>query len=1244
MKKIIIPIGMLLITQLVQAQLTPTENYIQTKIYLDYNGTSPTKTSETVQYFDGLGRPKQVVNVKASPLGRDVVTKIEYDGFGRQVLDYLPVPQANTMNGAIIADPLSNAAQPGIYGSEKIYSEKILESSPLSRIQQQIQVGTDWANKPVKFQYEANTTGEVKKFTTTTSWVNGATQSTVSPATDPNSENGFYKSGQLYKNVVTDEDENKTIEFKNGKGQTILVRKVLSATENADTYYVYNEYDQLAFVIPPLASVSGSLSPSTLDNLYYQYRYDGKNRLVEKKLPGKDWEFMVYDKQDRIVLVQDGNLRTINTNFGAKGWIFTKYDKLGRTVYTGFFANTDKRHVIQDLVNTMASNAGNNEETSSTPIVQNDMNIYYTKKVFPTESIAILTVKYYDEYPPDLPLLQSGPVLGQGVLTPTPMEINGVMTSRSTKGLPTASYVRNITDTNWTRDYIWYDLKGREIQTHSINHLGGYTRTESKLDFAGVPQTVVTRHKRLNTDTERIITENFEYDHQNRLLVHKHQVDSNPVEILAQNKYNELSQLINKKVGNNLQSMDYAYNIRGWMTDINKNDMSAPTLNGKLFSYKIKYNHKNGTTNPDQALFIGKNVKPMYNGNIVEVDWRTMESPGANPPLEPKRYSYAYDTLNRLTAGYYQNPNNPWSKEHTEAIDYDLNGNITNMYRTSVIENSTTATVIDRLTYNYTGNRLTSINDISTNPSGYEGGGNTITYDPNGNMENMRDKKLTSIKYNFLNLPQRIEVSGLQDGAIGYKYTANGTKLQKTNSMMECGITNCYTVNTVSDYLDGFQYVNRTTTGGGSTELLLASREMSKAMETQAYTMDGIIKPLEPGIDPPIGGGGGLIVVPAKDEDLVFFPTAEGYYDYKKDQYIYQYKDHLGNARVSFAKNSAGALEITDANDYYPFGMNHLKTGNSFYGQGSYKNYKYNGKELQETGMYAMDFRHYMPDIGRFTGMDRLSEILPTLTPYRFGFDNPVNFSDPTGLFETRREAREYRREHDISGGITKNKDGSYSINDKTNHVSYTKGTEGSSETYANDGVQESALIIASGKPKETTNWYGPGGQANWAFGTGATLSGFKGVLNSDQMYSQGIRRGLSGNYQLTGRNLSLFGKSAMTDATVPISKFGKWGGIAGKASFFAGVAMDGVGVYNYTQNPNSPNAVHPAKAGLNTTMGAIGVWGGPPGAVVSAAYFGIDAFYPGGWAGAAADQDRLYQENKAINPDYQMFPGAMKQ
>ncbi|MFP7657874.1 hypothetical protein [Chryseobacterium proteolyticum] len=77
-----------------------------------------------------------------------------------------------------------------------------------------------------------------------------------------------------------------------------------------------------------------------------------------------------------------------------------------------------------------------------------------------------------------------------------------------------------------------------------------------------------------------------------------------------------------------------------------------------------------------------------------------------------------------------------------------------------------------------------------------------------------------------------------------------------------------------------------------------------------------------------------LNVVPglgAKNPELQFFPTAEGFYDYGKDQYIYQYKDHLGNVRISFVRNSTGALEITDANDYYPFGMNHLKTGFSFF-------------------------------------------------------------------------------------------------------------------------------------------------------------------------------------------------------------------------------------------------------------------------------------------------------------------------
>ena len=48
--------------------------------------------------------------------------------------------------------------------------------------------------------------------------------------------------------------------------------------------------------------------------------------------------------------------------------------------------------------------------------------------------------------------------------------------------------------------------------------------------------------------------------------------------------------------------------------------------------------------------------------------------------------------------------------------------------------------------------------------------------------------------------------------------------------------------------------------------------------------------------------------------------------------------------------------------------------------------------------------------------------------------------------------------------------------------------------------------------------------------------------------------------------------------------------------------------------------------------------------------YVGIDMFYPGGWTGdnknpgLANDQARLDQESKAINPNWQLWPGAMKQ
>ncbi|WP_223607293.1 DUF6443 domain-containing protein [Chryseobacterium sp. OSA05B] len=767
MKKIIIPIGALLMAHSVHAQLTQGENYVYSKSYLDYNATGqPTKTAETVQYFDGLGRPKQVVNVKASPLGRDVVTHIEYDAFGRQTKEYLPVPQSGTLNGGIVPSSLANATQPDIYGSEKIYSEKILENSPLDRILEQKQVGNDWSTKPVKFGYDAVIVADrVRKFTTVTTWENGATKSVLG-------ENWLYTDGQLYKNSVKDEDLNETIEFKNGKGQLILARKVIAADEYADTYYVYNEFNQLAFVIPPLASIRGDIVANTVkhDELCYQYRYDGRNRLVEKKLPGKGWEYMVYDKQDRLVAIQDANLK-------AKGhWLYTKYDQFGRVTITGISTGGLRS---AEQAQAELQNSNNVGRISTVLFNRQGMDVYYDnpENTYPKSPtwITLLSLNYYDSIPNYSfnPLVSD--VLGEPLLTPNPID------GRSTKGFPVLSLIKNIEDDNWTKKYIYYDTKGRGIGTYSINHLGGYTKTESKLDFAGVPQTVVTRHKRLNTDTERIITENFTYNHQNRLLTHTHKVDNNPEEILAQNTYNELSQLENKKVGaanpaSPLQTIDYKYNIRGWMTAIN----NPESLGSNLFGYKLKYQ------TPASSVSIGK-----FNGNVSELDWKS-----SNDGIL-RRYSYQYDKLNRLLAAKYQKPNSDVieTNAYNESVTYDLNGNIQTLLRFGGSD-SNLASKIDDVKYTYEGNQLVDIWDSSGNYLGLDGG-DVMYYDANGNVISDNAHFMDEINYNHLNLPNRIVK---QVEYYEYLYSADGTKLRSFHNMKE--------INKIigTEYLDGFQY------------------------------------------------------------------------------------------------------------------------------------------------------------------------------------------------------------------------------------------------------------------------------------------------------------------------------------------------------------------------------------------------------------------------------------------------------
>src|SRR5690606_30612184 len=203
----------------------------------------------------------------------------------------------------------------------------------------------------------------------------------------------------------------------------------------------------------------------------------------------------------------------------------------------------------------------------------------------------------------------------------------------------------------------YYDINSRPVVSLKQNHLGGYTETLSELNFRGQPETVVMYHKRAQGtgETEVKTVEGFTYDNQGRLLQHTHKVGNKPVELLALNSYDQLGQLTAKHVGgtslsgaNRLQEVNYSYNIRGWLTDIN--DVTQDLTGGKLpppasddlFAFRIQYN----TLEVTQGISPPP-VEELFNGNISQTFSRTSSD------NKHRGYFYEYDRLNRLKKAHY---------------------------------------------------------------------------------------------------------------------------------------------------------------------------------------------------------------------------------------------------------------------------------------------------------------------------------------------------------------------------------------------------------------------------------------------------------------------------------------------------------------------------------------------------------------------------------------------------------------
>ncbi|MGV0753977.1 DUF6443 domain-containing protein [Empedobacter brevis] len=921
-----------------------TENYIKTTECLKADCT---EKKETVVYYDGLGREKQILQVGASPLGKTIVTPIEYDGFGRQAREYLPFPIGSAANTVVSPTTSGNSFYSTATGDSSPFSEKTFENSPLNRVLAQAAPGKSWApgsGHEIKFSYQANkSSDEVIIFDVKTTY--NATAKVYDIELTRRLSPVYYANGTLYKTVTTDENGQPIVEFKNKEGQVIL-KRIDTTDGRHDTYYVYDIYGNLTYVLPPkLLDLYYGSNPlradwqKLMDELGYQYVYDEKNRLVEKQLPGKGREFMVYDNQDRLTLQQDINQRT-GTN---KGWTFFKYDKFGRMVYSGFFKNTATRGSMQTALNNKRT--PNNEERTSVGLGNNGTGLFYTNNQFPNGSLTVQSVHYYDHYQ-NLGVTPFSIIDGQNVI--------GINDTR-TKGLAVASYTNVLGETTWNKAYTFYDEEYlRPVASHLVNYLNGYQTTASVLDFRGKVKNTMTKHKLSESEgNEMTVKEEFDYYPNELLKYQTHQVNNNPKEYIVQNSYNEINQLTSKKVGNTnsstpLQKVDYKYNIRGWLTDINNVDVTETGTYKDLFSFRIYYDQ---IDDPTLAITNQPFGRALFNGNIAQTKWKT----GTDNVTQ--EYLYKYDGLNRLMAARNFYNKIQIQDAYSEYVKgYDKNGNILGFIRNGnrLSEN---IFAIDDLKYDYqaNSNKLLNVSDNKTedgfsDKNKYTGTAvndvrNDYNYDPNGNLIQDLNKGITKISYNFLNLPT--EVLWGNGDKISYIYDANGVKLAKYVQK------NLLSNSEATYYMNGFQY----------------SQEAGKGNQSV----------------------------------LQFFPTAEGYVNVTGGttfNYVYNYTDHLGNVRLSYQKESNGSLKVLEENNYYPFGLKHQGYNSTNLANANYK-YKYNGKELQDDfniNLYDYGARNYDPAIGRWFNIDPLAEKSRRFSPYTYALNNPVYFIDPDGM------------------------------------------------------------------------------------------------------------------------------------------------------------------------------------------------------------------------------------------------------
>jgi RHS repeat-associated protein len=801
-------------------------------------GKAPLQTKQTTQYLDGLGRVIQTVSKQASPLGKDIVVPVYYDNLGQTPYNFFPFVSTqtpagaeSTTDGTFKLNPFQQ--QKAFYqtqlagqGETFYYSQVETDGSPLNRITKSFQSGASWIgnNKYGSVSYDFNKSTENVHI-----W--NLASNTSLPTTTMTQ---VHATGTLSKIISLNEDGEQVITYTDLEGNIIL--KKIQEKGGGDltnehsgwacTYYVYDDYNQLRFIIPPKAVAyldnnGWNLSNDIVNELCFKYEYDERGRVVIKIQPGAGEVNMVYDGKDRVVFIQDANLnKSINLSLTISKWLFNLYDEYDRVIATGLVENNLDRQSLQNMVNNLSSSdiitisafVGNGTYQSlvaNCPVAGYSSNDSYLSN----SNIIYNSITHYDSY--EYQGVKPFSATYTLAYTPPSQNTENLQSTDKTLGVVTGEKIRIIDNDNdnsndqFIFSTAYYDDRGRSIQTLTTNIKGGIDYATNQYDFAGRLMSTYQSHSD-GIETYTIISKN-EYDKDGRLTSLYKNFNNSFSKQLAEYSYDELGRLKRKRLApgyippsylasnkQEIESQDFTYNVHGSLIGINK-DYALSTDNSlqwdHYFGLYLGYDNKDNLFTQGQLT-----------GNITGTIWK---SQGDN---SMRKYNFTYDNLGRFRTALFlqkKKPSDGWSNTEIDFSVYadyeDLNGNLKSLKQMGVVPGTNGIKVMDDLRYYYkdagsaaglTGNQLKRIDDnLSTLTSNgmlndFKDGSNAsgtddYDYDVNGNLTQDANKNIASggIIYNFLNKPVKITLQN--KSVVEYTYDASGEKLTKkeTNSV-----------------------------------------------------------------------------------------------------------------------------------------------------------------------------------------------------------------------------------------------------------------------------------------------------------------------------------------------------------------------------------------------------------------------------------------------------------------------------